>query len=80
MDTVLKIYIVLHRKQKWLTNKNPVYDFNEINALIENIKNIKCKNKFFLFSTIDVYYPTQKVNEDSPLDGEIHLMERIEDF
>ena len=66
------IYCAAPQAKKWLANSNPSYDLNEINSLIENIRNIKCKNKFFLFSTIDVYYPTKELNEDASLDGEIH--------
>lgn len=49
---------------RWLVNKNPEKDFNNILSFIENIKTIKAK-KFILLSTIDVYQKPYDVDEDT---------------
>lgn len=48
---------------RWLVNKNPEEDFNNILSFIDKIKTIKAK-KFVLMSTIDVYQKPFDVNED----------------
>jgi nucleoside-diphosphate-sugar epimerase len=52
---------------KWLANKNPEQDLQEINDLICNLDTITTK-KFVLISTVDVYPNPIDVDEDSPID------------
>ena len=52
---------------RWLANKEPQKDYNNIFSFIENIKTIKTK-KFVLISTIDVYQNPYDVDEDSPIE------------
>jgi hypothetical protein len=40
--------------QKWLANKNPQSDRNNINDLINHLKTIRCQ-QFILISTVDVF-------------------------
>ncbi len=40
---------------KWLANKNPIEDWENIKNLIDILKTVTCNKKFILISTIDVY-------------------------
>jgi len=53
--------------QKWIANKFPREDKDNIDSLINHLKKIKCK-KFILISTVDVFPLPVKVNEDSKID------------
>lgn len=53
--------------QKWLANQDPVSDKQKIEALIEHLKTIQCKN-FILISTVDVFKNPNAVDENSPID------------
>jgi nucleoside-diphosphate-sugar epimerase len=53
---------------RWLVNKNPKEDLDNIISFIENIKTIKAK-KIVLLSTIDVYQNPYDVTEDSSIDS-----------
>jgi dTDP-4-dehydrorhamnose reductase len=53
--------------QKWIANRDPEADRQKIDALIEHIKTIKCKN-FILISTVDVFRVPVGVDEDTPID------------
>ena len=50
--------------EKWLANKNPNNDLENIEKLISNLKYIKC-NKFILLSTVDVFSLPSNVDEDT---------------
>jgi len=50
--------------QKWIANKKPDADRQNINALIENLKTIRAK-KFVLISTVDVFSDPEGVDEDT---------------
>ena len=56
---------------KWMANKNPKQDYENIITFIENIKSIKVK-KFILISTIDVY--------DNPYDVDETIEANCSDF
>lgn len=51
------------RGTKWLANQNPAEDWQSIQRLIASLQEIEC-DKFILISTVDVYNPPVKVNED----------------
>lgn len=53
--------------QKWIANSNPEADFLNIQNLISNLSNIKCRT-FVLISTVDVYKNPINVNESSEVD------------
>lgn len=53
--------------QKWLANKNPVDDLEQINTLIAKLKTITCKN-FILISTVDVFKTPINVDENTPIE------------
>jgi nucleoside-diphosphate-sugar epimerase len=53
--------------EKWLANKEPIKDLENINKLILNLKDIKC-NKFILLSTVDVFSTPHDINEDTLID------------
>lgn len=55
--------------QKWLANKDPVDDLNKINALIEKLKTVTCR-QFILISTVDVFSSPLNVDENSPVETE----------
>ncbi|HCD03852.1 MAG TPA: pyridine nucleotide transhydrogenase, partial [Methylophaga sp.] len=40
--------------QKWIANREPADDRKKIDALISNLRTVKCK-KFILISTVDVF-------------------------
>ncbi len=48
---------------KWLANKEPVQDLENITSLITVLKTISA-NRFVLISTIDVYPNIEKIDED----------------
>ena len=48
--------------QKWIANKNPQKDRENILSIIERLKNIKCEN-FILISTVDVFKTPVGVDE-----------------
>lgn len=48
--------------EKWIANKNPDKDLNNIKKLIKNLKSVKSK-KFILLSTVDVFYKPIGVTE-----------------
>ena len=51
------------RAEKWLANKNPKEDLNQILRLIDCLKDVKCNNAI-LISTVDVYDKISNVNEN----------------
>ena len=53
--------------QKWLANKDPVADTKKIDALIEHLSTIKCK-QFILISTVDVFKSPVDVDETTSVD------------
>ncbi|MDZ7277983.1 pyridine nucleotide transhydrogenase [Pantoea eucrina] len=55
--------------QKWLANKNPSDDLQQINSLIAKLKTISCK-KFILISTVDVFKTPVDVDENTPIETE----------
>ena len=50
--------------EKWIANKEPLKDLNNIKKLIENINHIRCK-KFILLSTVDVFFNPIDVDENT---------------
>lgn len=52
--------------QKWLANKNPTDDLQQINSLISKLKTLSCK-KFILISTVDVFKNPVNVDENTPV-------------
>lgn len=55
--------------QKWLANRDPVTDRQNIDSLISHLKTITC-NTFVLISTVDVFKSPIDVDEDTPVDEE----------
>lgn len=55
--------------QKWIANRNPEIDRENIDELIGHLKKIKC-NTFVLISTVDVFTCPNGVDEDSNVDVE----------
>lgn len=53
--------------QKWLANKDPANDWQNINSLISHLKLIQCQT-FILISTVDVFQNPIEVDEDSVID------------
>lgn len=53
--------------QKWIANKNPEGDAQNIESLIQHLKTIKCKT-FILISTVDVFANPIDVDEDTPIE------------
>lgn len=53
--------------QKWIANREPDADRQNIEGLIDHLKTIQCKN-FVLISTVDVFKSPVGVNEDTPVD------------
>jgi len=53
--------------QKWIANREPDADRNNIEELIAHLKTIKCKI-FVLISTVDVFKSPVGVNEDTGVD------------
>jgi hypothetical protein len=50
--------------KKWIANKEPESDLENIKNLISQLKTIKCE-KFILVSTVDVFKNPENVNEDT---------------
>lgn len=55
--------------QKWIANREPVADRQNIENLISHLKALTCKT-FILISTVDVFQAPVGVDEDSPIDEE----------
>lgn len=53
--------------QKWLANKNPNNDFQNIKQLISYLETINC-DRFVLVSTVDVFKNPIRVDENSHID------------
>lgn len=53
--------------KKWLANKDPANDWQNINSLISHLKLIQCQT-FILISTVDVFQNPIEVDEDSVID------------
>jgi dTDP-4-dehydrorhamnose reductase len=53
--------------QKWLANREPEADRQNIDTLIAHLKTIRCKT-FVLISTVDVFKSPNGVYEDTPVD------------
>lgn len=53
--------------QKWLANRDPVADRQNIDNLISHLKTVTC-NTFILISTVDVFKSPVGVDEDTPVD------------
>ena len=50
--------------QKWLANREPEADWQNINGLITHLRTLTC-NTFVLISTVDVFKAAVEVDEDS---------------
>ena len=55
--------------QKWIANRDPQTDRQNIDSLISHLKTITC-NTFVLISTVDVFKSPIGVDEDAPVDEE----------
>jgi len=55
--------------QKWIANRDPVADRQNIDSLISHLKTVTC-NSFLLISTVDVFKSPIGVDEDTPVDEE----------
>ena len=55
--------------QKWIANRDPVADRQNIDSLIAHLKTFTC-NTFVLISTVDVFRIPIGVDEDTPVDEE----------
>ena len=53
--------------QKWIANRDPVVDFQNIDSLIAHLKTVTC-NTFILISTVDIFKSPIGVDEDAPVD------------
>ncbi|MBW6454199.1 MAG: hypothetical protein K0A92_10550, partial [Methyloprofundus sp.] len=53
--------------QKWIANRDPVADRQNIDSLIAHLKTVTC-NTFILISTVDVFKSPVGVDEDTPVD------------
>ncbi|WOD40421.1 hypothetical protein [Nodosilinea sp. E11] len=53
--------------QKWLANRDPISDRQNIDSLISHLDSIKCQN-FILISTVDVFKDPINVDEETPVD------------
>ena len=53
--------------QKWIANRDPIADRNNIESLITHLKTITCST-FVLISTVDVFKQPQGVDENTPVD------------
>ncbi|QGY29753.1 NAD(P)-dependent oxidoreductase [Pantoea cypripedii] len=53
--------------QKWLANKDPADDLQKIEALIEKLKTVNCR-QFILISTVDVFKEPVNVDEATSID------------
>lgn len=58
--------------QKWLANRDPVADRQNIDNLIAHLRTVTC-NTFVLISTVDVFKNPIDVDEETPIDeGGLH--------
>jgi hypothetical protein len=55
--------------QKWIANRNPVADRQNIDSLIANLKTVSCTT-FVLISTVDVFKSPIGVDENTSVDEE----------
>lgn len=55
--------------QKWIANREPLADRQNIESLIAHLKTVNCKT-FILISTVDVFKSPIGVDEDTPVDEE----------
>lgn len=55
--------------QKWIANRDPLADRQNIDSLIAHLKTVTC-NTFVLISTVDVFNSPIGVDEDTPVDEE----------
>jgi dTDP-4-dehydrorhamnose reductase len=55
--------------QKWLANRDPLADRQNIDSLIAHLQTITCQT-FILISTVDVFKSPIGVDEDTPVDEE----------
>lgn len=55
--------------QKWIANRDPLADRQNIESLISHLKTVTCKT-FILISTVDVFKSPIGVDEDTPIDEE----------
>lgn len=53
--------------QKWVANRDPDKDRQNLQALIDHLQTIKC-NTFILISTVDVFSNPSAVDEQTPVD------------
>jgi dTDP-4-dehydrorhamnose reductase len=53
--------------QKWIANREPVADLQNIESLIAHLKTVTCKT-FILISTVDVFKSPIGVDEETPID------------
>jgi nucleoside-diphosphate-sugar epimerase len=53
--------------QKWIANRDPDADRQNIESLIAHLKTVTC-NTFILISTVDVFKNPISVDEDTPVD------------
>ena len=53
--------------EKWLANKEPIKDLENIKKLILNLKDIRC-NQFILISTVDVFSTPCDIDEETFVD------------
>ena len=53
--------------QKWIANREPGADRENIDRLIKHLRTVKCE-RFILISTVDVFKNASKVDEDSDVD------------
>ena len=52
--------------QKWIANREPEVDRQNIESLINYLKTVTC-NTFILISTVDVFNSPVNVDEDTPV-------------
>lgn len=52
---------------KWLANRNPEADLENIDGLITHLKKVRCR-RFVLISTVDVFKDARDVDENSTVD------------
>jgi len=55
--------------QKWIANRDPLADRQNVDSLISHLKTVTCKT-FVLISTVDVFKSPIGVDEDTPVDEE----------
>ncbi|MEI7993986.1 MAG: hypothetical protein WCH01_03690 [Methylococcaceae bacterium] len=55
--------------QKWIANREPIADRQNIESLIAHLKTVTCET-FILISTVDVFKSPIGVDEETPIDEE----------